>query len=257
MLAGLGLECLDDQGVEWIGDGMASARMWTRPAASVLAIDATPVRDASNTLIPTARAKVSVRIAPGDDADSATEALVRHLRAHAPWGARVEVEPGQGGAGSAFPVEGPFAEPVLAAIREAFGVDAVQIGVGGSIPIAAEFADRNPGALVVLTAVVDPTSRMHGIDESVDLSDLASATLAEAVDWLHGVLAELGDKTLLDALVPAIDTLEQQVAAGAPAAEAVADLGWRIVWLQLYTSTVSLCLASRESPLMSLPLNST
>lgn len=168
-------------GVEWIGDGMASARMWTRPAASVLAIDATPVRDASNTLIPTARAKVSVRIAPGDDADSATEALVRHLRAHAPWGARVEVEPGQGGAGSAFPVEGPFAEPVLAAIREAFGVDAVQIGVGGSIPIAAEFADRNPGALVVLTAVVDPTSRMHGIDESVDLSDLASATLAEAL----------------------------------------------------------------------------
>ena len=60
-------------------------------------------------------------------------------------------------------------------------MDAVQIGVGGSIPIAAEFADRNPGALVVLTAVVDPTSRMHGIDESVDLSDLASATLAEAL----------------------------------------------------------------------------
>ena len=168
-------------GVEWIGDGMASARMWTRPAASVLAIDATPVRDASNTLVPTARAKVSVRIAPGDDPHTATEALVRHLRAHAPWGARVDVEPGQGGAGSAFPVEGPRAEAVLSAIREAFGVDPVQIGVGGSIPIAAEFADRNPGALVLLTAVVDPTSRMHGIDESVDLDDLASATLAEAL----------------------------------------------------------------------------
>ena len=34
--------------------------------------------------------------------------------------------------------------------------------------------------------------------------------------------AELGDKTLLDALVPAIDVLEQQVAAGVPAVEVVA-----------------------------------
>lgn len=109
-----------------------------------------------------------MRIALGDDADSATEALVRHLRAHAPVGRPRRGRAGPGRRGEApFPVEGPFAELVLAAIREAFGVDAVQIGVGGSIPIAAEFADRNPGALVVLTAVVDPMSRMHGIDESV------------------------------------------------------------------------------------------
>ncbi|MFT3887718.1 MAG: dipeptidase [Arachnia sp.] len=168
-------------GVEWIGDGMASARMWSRPAASVLAIDATPVRDASNTLVPSARAKVSLRIAPGDDPRSALGALTAHLHAHAPWGAQVEVQDGQCGAGSAFPLEGPHAEAVLAAIREAFGVEAAQIGTGGSIPIAAEFAERNPGALVLLTAVVDPTSRMHGIDESVDLSDLAKATLAEAL----------------------------------------------------------------------------
>lgn len=33
--------------------------------------------------------------------------------------------------------------------------------------------------------------------------------------------AELGDKTLLDSLVPAVDTLEQQVAAGASASDAV------------------------------------
>lgn len=55
------------------------------------------------------------------------------------------------------------------------------IGTGGSIPIAAEFAERNPGAAVLLTAVVDPTSRMHGIDESVDLGDLAKAVVAETL----------------------------------------------------------------------------
>ncbi len=36
--------------------------------------------------------------------------------------------------------------------------------------------------------------------------------------------AELGDKTLLDSLVPAIDTLEEQINAGASAADAVAAM---------------------------------
>ncbi len=168
-------------GVEWIGDGMASARMWTRPAASVLAIDATPVKDASNTLVPTARAKVSVRIAPGDDAVRATAALRDHLLSHAPWGARVTVEPGQGGSGTAIDLSGDRAKAALDAFKEAFGVEAVKIGTGGSIPIVAEFAELNPEAVFLLTAVVDPTSRMHGIDESLDLGDLAKATLAEAL----------------------------------------------------------------------------
>lgn len=168
-------------GVEWIGDGMASARMWTKPSASVLAIDATPVRDASNTLVPSARAKVSVRIAPGDTVANGTRALREHLLSHAPWGARVTVDAGQGGAGTRIDLSGDRAQAALAAFNEAFGVDAVQIGTGGSIPIVAEFAELNPGAVFLLTAVVDPTSRMHGIDESLELSDLHKATLAEAI----------------------------------------------------------------------------
>lgn len=168
-------------GVQWIGDGPATARMWTRPAASVLAIDATPVQDASNTLIPTARAKVSLRLAPGQDADAAEAALRDHLLANAPWGARVEVEAGQNGAGSVISLDDDRARAALDAFAEAFGVAPVEIGVGGSIPIVAEFADRNPGALVLVTAVTDPTSHMHGIDESLDLGDFAKAALAEAL----------------------------------------------------------------------------
>ncbi|AQP46299.1 dipeptidase [Tessaracoccus aquimaris] len=168
-------------GVEWIGDGMASARMWTKPSASVLAIDATPVKDASNTLIPSARAKVSVRIAPGDDAKRATAALRDHLVNNAPWGAKVTVEPGQGGSGTTIDLSSDKAQAALSSFKEAFGVDAVQIGTGGSIPIVAEFAELNPDAVFLLTAVVDPTSRMHGIDESLDLADLHKATLAEAL----------------------------------------------------------------------------
>ena len=73
-------------GVDWIGSGSFVERMWYRPALSVIALDATPVDKASNTLIPMARAKVSARVAPGDDAAKALAALVAHLNDHAPVG---------------------------------------------------------------------------------------------------------------------------------------------------------------------------
>ena len=169
------------EGVSQIGDGSVVERMWFKPSASVLAIDATPVAKASNTLIPSARAKVSVRLIPGQDPAVAAKALEDHLRSHAPWGARVEIDSEQAGAPSRITLDGPRAEAARAAFREAFGVDAVEIGCGGSIPIVAEFADRNPGALVLVTAVTDPNSRMHGIDESLDLGDFAKAALAETL----------------------------------------------------------------------------
>lgn len=169
------------EGVSQIGDGSVVERMWFKPAASVLAIDATPVAKASNTLIPSARAKVSVRLVPGQDPAAAAKALEDHLRKNAPWGAHVDVVAGQCGAPGRITLEGERAEAAKTAFREAFGVDAVEIGCGGSIPIVAEFADRNPGALVLVTAVTDPNSRMHGIDESLDLGDFAKAALAETL----------------------------------------------------------------------------
>ena len=169
------------EGVSQTGDGSVVERMWFKPSASVLAIDATPVAKASNTLVPSARAKVSVRLAPGQDPAAAAKALEEHLRSNAPWGARVEIDSEQAGAPSRITLDGPRAEAARAAFREAFGVEAVEIGCGGSIPIVAEFADRNPGALVLVTAVTDPNSRMHGIDESLDLGDFAKAALAETL----------------------------------------------------------------------------
>ena len=169
------------EGVSQTGDGSVVERMWFKPSASVLAIDATPVAKASNTLIPSARAKVSVRLVPGQDPAAAAKALEDHLRRNAPWGAHIDVVAGQCGAPGRITLEGERAEAAKTAFREAFGVDAVEIGCGGSIPIVAEFADRNPEALVLVTAVTDPNSRMHGIDESLDLGDFAKAALAETL----------------------------------------------------------------------------
>ena len=75
-------------GTALIGAGTLTERMWTRPACSVLAIDAPPVAEAINQLLPSARAKVSVRIPPGTDAPGALDALEAHLVAERPLGSR-------------------------------------------------------------------------------------------------------------------------------------------------------------------------
>ncbi|MDT7569875.1 MAG: hypothetical protein QOE05_49, partial [Actinomycetota bacterium] len=62
---------------------------------------------------------------------------------------------------------------------EAYGNEAVEMGVGGSIPFIAEFARAYPGATVLVTGVGDPQSRWHGIDESLDLGMWERACLAE------------------------------------------------------------------------------
>lgn len=168
-------------GVEMIGDGPAAARLWTKPTATVLAIDATPVKDVSNILQASCRAVVSCRISPTDDPVRATEALRKHLLANVPWGAKVELEFGRGSSGSKVELIDDRAKAVIEAFEESFGVEPIQAGTGGSIPIVGEFAHRNDGALVLVTAVVDPYSRMHGIDESLGLDDFRKACLAEAL----------------------------------------------------------------------------
>ncbi|MET0840325.1 MAG: M20/M25/M40 family metallo-hydrolase, partial [Marmoricola sp.] len=71
-------------GVEFIGRGSSVDRLWTQPALTVTGIDAPQVAGASNTLTATARAKISLRIAPGDSSANASACLRRHLEAHVP-----------------------------------------------------------------------------------------------------------------------------------------------------------------------------
>src|SRR3954471_21522808 len=152
-------------GVDWIGTGTFVERLWCKPAIAVIALDATPVSKASNTLIPSARAKISLRVAPGDDALAALDHLERHLQEHAPWGARVEVDRGDSGQPARIPFEGPYADAARAAFREAWENDAVLVGQGGSIPMVAAFQAAYPDATVLVTAVADPDSRPHGANE--------------------------------------------------------------------------------------------
>jgi acetylornithine deacetylase/succinyl-diaminopimelate desuccinylase-like protein len=168
-------------GLQELGEGSLTSRMWTRPAISVLAIDAPTVAEASNTLVPVARAKVSLRLAPGQDPQAAEDALHKHLESNAPWGAQVRVERGASAYPFAVDAAGPAFDAVRAAFEEAWGIPPVDTGQGGTIPFVKEFADTYPNAAILLIGVGDPDSRAHGVNESVDLGDLERGCLAEAL----------------------------------------------------------------------------
>jgi acetylornithine deacetylase/succinyl-diaminopimelate desuccinylase-like protein len=177
-------------GVDYLGSGSVVERLWNRPAVSVIALDTTSVAQASNTLIPSARAKISLRVAPGDDARQALGCLRDHLESHAPWGAQVTVTDGDTGEPAEIAFDGPVADAARSAFTRAWGREPVLIGQGGSIPLVAEFEDAFPGAAILVTAVGDPDSRPHGIDESLHLGDFAAACVAETL-----FLQELADST--------------------------------------------------------------
>ena len=169
-------------GTELIGSGRLVERVWTKPAATVLGIDAPRTSEAPNALVPAARAKIGVRLAPGDDPKKAYEAVKAHLEAHAPWGARVEVTLEADGAPCVIDATGPVYDAARAAFRIAWdGVEPVQIGIGGSIPFIATFQELFPNAAVLVTGVEDPDSRAHGPNESLHLGEFARVCLAEAL----------------------------------------------------------------------------
>lgn len=168
-------------GVETIGSGSITSRVWTKPAIAVLAMDAPQLNEAINQLLPSATAKISLRLAPGEDPQHAMAALRRHLESNAPWGTKVTVVEGATGEPFALDTTGEAYDAFRTAFREAWGGDTIDMGSGGSIPFVAAFSEAYPDASILLTGAGDPTSQIHGPNESVDLGDLQRSILAEAI----------------------------------------------------------------------------
>ena len=176
-------------GVEFVGAGSAVERLWTRPAMTITGLDAPKVDGASNTLTPSARAKLSLRIAPGDTTANALECLRAHLEAHVPWGAELGFEVVDTGEATQIQADGPAYDAARRAFTEAWdGTEPIDMGVGGSIPFIAEFLESFPDASVLVTGVEDPDTRAHGANEGLHLAEFERVCLAEALllDHLAG-----------------------------------------------------------------------
>ena len=160
-------------GVDYLGTGSLSDRIWAKPSVTVLGMDLPNTAEASNVLLPSVTAKLSMRIVPGSDGDAQLEALMAHLRSQRPWNCEVEVEKVK--VGHAFLVDEshPAITSAMDALGTAFGVPAESIGAGGSIPLVASLKKVSPDAAIVLWGAEDTAqSRIHASDESVDPEEI-------------------------------------------------------------------------------------
>ena len=168
-------------GVSPIGTGSLLSRIWNQPSITVTGIDAPSVANASNTLSPSVAAKVSVRVAPGQTARAAADAIERHLATHTPFGATVEIDDLDIGDPFLVDTSGYAVGEAKRAMADAWGVEPVELGIGGSIPFIADLVREFPDAEILVTGVEDPHSRAHSPNESLHLGVFSRSVLAEAL----------------------------------------------------------------------------
>jgi acetylornithine deacetylase/succinyl-diaminopimelate desuccinylase-like protein len=171
--------------VSLIGRGDALHRIWARPALTITGLDVPPVAQASNTLLPSVSARLSLRVAPGQRAEEAANALVDHLRDHAPFGVIPEVTHLTTGQGFHADAQSDVARIMRESMQAGWGNAPVDIGVGGSIPFISSFASVFPHAAVLVTGVEDPDSRAHSPNESLELNSFRRAIRAQAIFLLR------------------------------------------------------------------------
>ncbi|MFF3457544.1 dipeptidase [Streptomyces sp. NPDC002730] len=169
-------------GVGLIGSGTVADRIWARPAVTVIGIDCHPVAGATPSIPATARAQISLRVPPGQDAAEATKLLFTHIEKHTPWNARVTLE--QVGQGQPFraDVSSPAYTSMADAMRIAYpGEEMQSAGMGGSIPLCNTLAALYPEAEILLIGLSEPEAQIHAVNESVSPEELERLSVAEAL----------------------------------------------------------------------------
>ncbi|WP_406859290.1 dipeptidase [Streptomyces sp. HUAS MG47] len=169
------------EGVELPGHGTVADRIWARPAVTVVGIDCHPVAGATPSIPRTARAQISLRVPPGQDAGEATKLLFAHMEKHVPWNARVSFE--QVGQGQPFraDVTSPAYTSMAEAMKLAYPGEEMQAsGMGGSIPLCNTLAALYPEAEILLIGLSEPEAQIHAVNESVSPEELERLSVAEA-----------------------------------------------------------------------------
>ena len=149
-----------------------SKRLWLEPALSVLAIDAPGVDESINLLIPSTKAKVSLRLPPTENPEHAMKMLEEHIKKNTPWGANVKFIPESKGSGVVADPNKEFTKKLITEFKEVWKTEPAYMGVGGSIPFANVFTDQFPEAELVLIGPGDDEGNAHAPNESVCIEDI-------------------------------------------------------------------------------------
>jgi acetylornithine deacetylase/succinyl-diaminopimelate desuccinylase-like protein len=172
-------------GVELIGSRPVAEHLFTRPSLTWIGIDAPSTATAGNALVPRTRARLSLRVPPGDDPVAAQDALVRHLEGVPPWGAKATITRGPVARGFAAGDDGPVYQAAASALHGAYGRPPVKIGSGGSIPLVTSLAHAVPRAEILIWGAQDEAAAIHSANESVDLAELERASLGQLLFLEH------------------------------------------------------------------------
>jgi acetylornithine deacetylase/succinyl-diaminopimelate desuccinylase-like protein len=111
-----------------------------RPTLDVNGIWGGYIGEGAKTVIASkAFAKISMRLVPNQDWEEITELFTKHFEAIAPKSVRVKVTPHHGGQGYVTPIDSIGYQAANMAYTETFGVPAIPVRSGGSIPIVSLF----------------------------------------------------------------------------------------------------------------------
>ena len=154
---------------------------WARPAVTMIGFTSTPVAEAVNAVNPRAEAQFNLRVPAGQNAAEVAQKMVEHIHAHTPWGAKVDVEVSGINEPFATDPERPGVAKLGECLREAYGAETLTVvGSGGSIPLTITRQEQFPEAEIALVGVEEPACGIHGVDESVDPTEIERIAVAEA-----------------------------------------------------------------------------
>jgi acetylornithine deacetylase/succinyl-diaminopimelate desuccinylase-like protein len=169
-----------EPGLPFLGTGGLGERLWSGPALTVTGIDVLPVDMAVNAVVPTARAKISMRVHPEQDPVEAQAELVRHFEELRPFGIQLQVQAAETGKGFFANTSGPAYDAARDALATAWGSDTAFVATGGSIPLVSALAEAAPAAEIVLMGTTDGFANIHAPNERVLLDEFENAITAEA-----------------------------------------------------------------------------
>jgi acetylornithine deacetylase/succinyl-diaminopimelate desuccinylase-like protein len=155
-------------------------RLWHRPSIALVALEAMPLAGAANQLVAEARARVGVRLAPGQDAERVARLVAAFLERDPPAGVEVTTAVRAAVPGWRCEPGGPAFDAARRALAQGFGREAVTIGCGGTIPFVGPFSEVLGGVPALLLGLEDPPCNAHGENESLHLDDFRKASLASA-----------------------------------------------------------------------------
>jgi len=166
---------------------------WRHPAVTVIAMEASNIKGASNQVLPTASALVSCRIVPDQDPKHVEELLRKALSADAPWGVEVKVT-AHGSSVDWWMTDpkGPAFEAAIAALEKGFKAKPVGIGCGGTIGFVRPLVELLGGAPALLLGIEDPDSNAHAPNESLHEGDWIK--LIKSMAHLFGEIASRSAK---------------------------------------------------------------